>query len=572
MSSYLPFSSPPSLSCKVRTRTPAVFSPWNDYHACRFWRKRSFVCALEGKLEASWIQLDGSSDEDGCGGWSVRGFDESNRTGLSRVILAGIGTSAVTILLAALAYRSCLRKGFRLKFGAPLGIFHNPLVPSAVSEGVANITESVTPIIDVDPRESIEYKSGLLKHENKVPENKRIVVPVPADPTQLEALHVLKILKIIDYDANADDLCTRREYARWLVKANCMLERKTKHRIVPTNLIAGSVSQAFDDVNVNDSDFWCIQALGEAGIVSSKLSSSNSSTLSDFEKSNDEERFYFFPNNFISRLDLVNWRAVLEYSISSDLKEKISRTKPPLSDLSARNLDASPQLVMDLLSGDGSIVTRTFGNIRRLQPDKPVTKAQAAVALTGGRMADAIRVELSRLEAEELSRLAEMEEIRLELIHSGEIKKHWEEKLSEEKKLTIQVESDLESALFGLEIEKAAEDDRLDDYMKAKTALECQRQLLCSLKEEVEEMNQKLDNERVNFMAEKQNLESQLKDLHEGKDAVFEARAALEAEKEAIQMLRTWVEEEAWHIRSRASVLEQAIQRWKVTNRALSEQ
>ncbi|KAH0462660.1 hypothetical protein IEQ34_010235 [Dendrobium chrysotoxum] len=574
MSSYLPFSPPPFLSCKVRTRAPTVLSPWNDYHACRFWRKRSFVCALEGKLEASWIQLDGSSDEDGCGGWSVRGFDASNRTGLSRVILAGIGTSAVTILLAALAYRSCLRKGcfcaffgFRLKFGAPLGIFHNPLVPSAISEGAANITESVTPIIDVDPVESIEYKSGLLKHENKVPENKRIVVPVPADPTQLEALHVLKMLKIIDYDASADDLCTRREYARWLVKANCMLERKTKHRIVPTNLIAGSVSPAFDDVNVNDSDFWCIQALGEAGIVSSRLSSSNPSSLSDIEKSNEEERFYFFPNNFISRLDLVNWRAVLEYSISSNLKEKISRTKPPLSDLSARNLE--PQLVMDLLSGDGSIVTRTFGNIRRLQPDKPVTKAQAAVALTGGRMADAIRDELSRLEAEELSRLAEMEEIRLELIHSGVIKKHWEEKLSEEKILTLQVERDLESALFDLEIEKTAEDDRLDDYMKAKTALECERQLLSSLKKEVDEMNQKLDNERVSFMAEKQNLESQLKDLQEGKDAVFEARSALEAEKEAVQMLRTWVEEEAWHIRSRASVLEQAVQRWKVTDTAL---
>ncbi|KAI0511317.1 hypothetical protein KFK09_011946 [Dendrobium nobile] len=570
MSSYLPFSSPPFLSCKVRTRNPTVFSPWNHYHACRFRWKRSFICALEGKLEASWIQLDESSDEDGCGGWSVRGFDASNRTGLSRVILAGIGASAVTILLAALAYRSCLRKGFRLKFGAPLGIFHNPLVPSAISEGPANITESVTPIIDVDPVESIEYKSGLLKHENKVPENKRIVVPVPADPTQLEALHVLKMLKIIDYDASADDLCTRREYARWLVKANCVLERKTKHRIVPTYLIAGSVSPAFDDVNVNDSDFWCIQALGEAGIVSSRLSSSNSSILSDIEKPNEEERFYFFPNNFISRLDLVNWRAVLEYSISSDLKEKISRTKPPLSDLSARNLE--PQLVMDLLSGDGSIVTRTFGNIRRLQPDKPVTKAQAAVALTGGRMADAIRTELSRLEAEELSRLAEMEEIRLELIHSGVITKHWEEKLSEEKKLALQVERDLESSLFELEIEKTAEDERLDDYMKEKTALECQRQLLCSLKKEVDEMNQKLENERVSFMAEKQNLESQLKDLHEVKDAVFEARSALEAEKEAIQMLRTWVEEEAWHIRSRASVLEQAVQRWKVTDTALSEQ
>ncbi|KAH0466010.1 hypothetical protein IEQ34_006113 [Dendrobium chrysotoxum] len=101
----------------------------------------------------------------------------------------------------------------------------------------------------------------------------------------------------VDLSRSAD-LCTRREYARWLVKEN--------YKGKPTNLIAGSVSPAFADVNVNDSDFWCLQALGEAGEV------------------------------------------------------QISRTKPPLLDLRAHNLDASPQLEIDLLSGDGSIVTRTF--------------------------------------------------------------------------------------------------------------------------------------------------------------------------------------------------------------------
>ncbi|KAH0464996.1 hypothetical protein IEQ34_005099 [Dendrobium chrysotoxum] len=64
------------------------------------------------------------------------------------------------------------------------------------------------------------------------------------------------------------------------------------------------ISPAFADVNVNDSDFWCLQALGEAGIVSSRLSSSNSLSLSNIEKSNEEQRFYFSPNNFISCFDL----------------------------------------------------------------------------------------------------------------------------------------------------------------------------------------------------------------------------------------------------------------------------
>ena len=88
------------------------------------------------------------------------------------------------------------------------------------------------------------------------------------------------------------------------------------------------------------------------------------------------------------------------------------------------------------------------GNIRRLQPLKPVTKAQAAVALTSGRMMEAIHAELSRLEAEDLSRQAEMEEIRSELLHRGEIQSFWEERLNKEQDRGIEVEKDLQVALF----------------------------------------------------------------------------------------------------------------------------
>lgn len=32
-------------------------------------------------------------------------------------------------------------------------------------------------------------------------------------------------MQIIEEDVNADELCTRREYARWLVRINSLLER-----------------------------------------------------------------------------------------------------------------------------------------------------------------------------------------------------------------------------------------------------------------------------------------------------------------------------------------------------------
>ncbi|KAG0479392.1 hypothetical protein HPP92_010250, partial [Vanilla planifolia] len=120
-------------------------------------------------------------------------------------------------------------------------------------------------------------------------------------------------------------------------------------------------------------------------------------------------------------------------------------------------------------------------NIRRLQSDVPVTKAQAAVALTCGRMTDVIRSEISRLEAEEQSRFVEMEAIKSELIRSGAIHKLWEEKQCETRNLTLQADRDLERALFDLEVERAAEDERLAGYLKEKAALECQQELLLCL-------------------------------------------------------------------------------------------
>lgn len=38
-------------------------------------------------------------------------------------------------------------------------------------------------------------------------------------------LDTLVLSQIIENDVSADGLCTRREYARWFVKANSMLER-----------------------------------------------------------------------------------------------------------------------------------------------------------------------------------------------------------------------------------------------------------------------------------------------------------------------------------------------------------
>jgi hypothetical protein len=65
---------------------------------------------------------------------------------------------------------------------------------------------------------------SLVSTASQVPAG-QIVVPASVDPTQENAVAALKILKVIEPSVRAGDLCTRREYARWLVVASNCLSR-----------------------------------------------------------------------------------------------------------------------------------------------------------------------------------------------------------------------------------------------------------------------------------------------------------------------------------------------------------
>ncbi|CAL9201095.1 unnamed protein product [Musa hybrid cultivar] len=575
MGSRLLVSPPSLLASKPPRRLPIVAPrpPSRLFLRCRHMTSRRSpppVCSVG----SSWADSDESLN-DSVGGWFVRKLrieKEENVAARSTLHLAGIVASAA-ILLAALTYYRSAKRGFKFCFTVPFHTIYKNLMPVGSEKDPDSDITSTT--FEVDQVSEINMDEETKSKENDSADSgarKQIIVPVAADTTQQEAVSVLKKLKIIENDVSTDGLCTRREYARWFVKANSMLERNPKHKILPKISAAGPFVTAFDDVNLDDPDFCCIQSLAEAGIVLSKLSALNSSSISDKGASGDSEKIYFYPESYISRFDLLNWKALLEYLFSSELDEKVKidihlqmlRTKGNFLDLSASR-GASPQLLLDLMAGDNSITRRAFGNIRRLQPHKPVTTAQAAVVLTSGRTADAIQRELSRLEAENISRLQEAEEIRCELVQRGDIQRFWEEKLAKEQDRHFEVEKDLEVIFLDLEDEKASLDGRLAEYAKEKAALDCQQHLLQCLKDEVEGMNDKLASERANFISEQQSLERFSADLCGKKDGIVEAKSILEAEIEATRILRSWVEEEALQMRNRADVLSQAVLRWQYT-------
>ncbi|KAJ6324535.1 hypothetical protein OIU76_011768 [Salix suchowensis] len=507
----------------------------------------------------SWSSPPPPTGDDHFKGWAFPESPPQNnnkKKGLPKiVIIAGIGT-CVAALLAAIAYVLHSRKGLQFRFHSP-----SSTETTVYDKTETNMSDENATAASDAALEGVSDATNITLPKEADEKLERVKVSIDVDSNQLESLFVLKKLKIIEDDVKADELCTRREYARWLVHLNSILERNQKHRIVPSISLSGSVIAAFDDLGVEDPDFESIQALAEAGIIPSKLSGMNS--CSD---SSDGRGFCFYPERFISRQDLIYWKAQLEYGFLPGITEQMSRTKVYYMDVKEISPDAKPELLTDMLAGDKSIIRIVFGQSRRFQPNKPLTKAQAAVALTSGRMSEAVYNEILRLEADKSLRQAAMKEIRNEFLERGNIKKFWDEKMDVEKIRGFEVEKLYIAALHDLEEEKIVQVKTYEDYVKEKAAMDCQRQLLHHLKEEVDEMSERLASERSVYVAEQCDLQELLGKLQLKQEEMLDTKSILEAEIEALRILRSWVEDEARKSQARAKVLEEVGRRWKWDN------
>lgn len=293
--------------------------------------------------------------------------------------------------------------------------------------------------------------------------------------------------------------------------------------------------------------------MAEAGVISSKLST----------KHKVDGSVKFFPERFISRLDLIEWKSQLEYDFATTGNPEILATKLDLMDMRETSRNEWPGLFMDMLAGDKSLLRRVFGQIRRLQPSKPSTIAQVAVALTGGRMIQAIHNELLRMQSEELSRNSAKEEIKQELLSLGERERYWIEKMEDEKQRSLEVQQLYVEALRHLEEEKFVQEGALNGFLKEKAAMDCQKQLLECLKQEIDEISERLVSERAEQISEEQTAQTLLSELQTKKEGILDAKSLLEAEIEALRILRSWIEDEARKSEARSKVLEEVGRRWK---------
>ncbi|KAK6117634.1 hypothetical protein DH2020_048596 [Rehmannia glutinosa] len=358
----------------------------------------------------------------------------------------------------------------------------------------------------------------------------KVLVPAVIDQLQSQALSALQVLKVIEDDVQPGDLCTRREYARWLVLASSALSRNTTSKVYPAMYIENVSELAFDDITPEDPDFPSIQGLAEAGLIASKLSRRDMQSHGD----EDPSPIYFSPESPISRQDLIALKPA--FCCNLDLAAVFG-----FIDIDKIHPDAWPALVADLAAGEQGIITLAFGYTRLFQPEKPVTKAQAAIALSTGDASAIVSEELARIEAESMA----------------------EKAVTAHSVLVAQVEKDLNASKKRSGEIKVCEEEESLSLMKERAAVDSEMEVLSKLRREVEEQLQTLMSDKLEISYEKERMNKLRRDAETENQEITRLQYELEVERKALSMARAWAEDEAKRAREQAKALDEARGRWE---------
>ncbi|KAG9441264.1 hypothetical protein H6P81_017118 [Aristolochia fimbriata] len=387
----------------------------------------------------------------------------------------------------------------------------------------------------------------------------KVVVPAVIDNVQGQALAALQVLKVIESDVQPGDLCTRREYARWLVSASSILSRNSMSKVYPAMYIENVSELAFDDVTPEDPDFPSIQGLAEAGLIASKLSEK------DMNKSSDVNQgpILFSPESPLSRQDLVSWKIALEKKHLPMTDKQILSNCSGFLDIDRINPDAWPALVADISSGEQGIIALAFGYTRLFQPEKPVTKAQAAIALTTGDSTDVVNEELARIEAESMAETAVAAHNALVAQVEKDINANFERELAIERGKVEMMEKLAEEARQELARLRAEREEQKNALMRGRASVESEMEVISKLRHELEEQLEGLMYTKAEVAFEKERIDKLKQEGESETKVITQLQYELEVERKALSMARAWAEDEARRARQQAKALEEARGRWE---------
>lgn len=159
---------------------------------------------------------------------------------------------------------------------------------------------------------------------------------------------------------------SRGLFARWLVEANNRIYRDRptlQIRLAPT-----TTSPAFQDVPASDPLFPYIQGLADAGYIPSQLTGESQTT--------------FQPQQPLTRETLLTWKVPVDRRqiLPSTTAAKVQQTWG-FKDASRISPQALTAILADHANGDLANIRRLLGSTLLFQPQKPVTRAEAAATL-----------------------------------------------------------------------------------------------------------------------------------------------------------------------------------------------
>lgn len=194
----------------------------------------------------------------------------------------------------------------------------------------------------------------------------------------IEDLVALDLLLLIDVNAEDDvernpneflpnEIITRREYARWLLSVNNYFYNDQPSKKI--RLAVEGAQPAFQDVGKTNIDFASIQGLAEAGIIHSSLN--GSTTVLKFR-----------PNAPLTRKELILWKVPLDTRtvLPTATAEAVTEAWG-FQDAGKIEPIALKAVLADHNNGEFANIRRTLGYTTLFQPDKGVTRAEAAAVL-----------------------------------------------------------------------------------------------------------------------------------------------------------------------------------------------
>ncbi|MEB3273594.1 MAG: hypothetical protein VKJ85_07410 [Prochlorothrix sp.] len=215
--------------------------------------------------------------------------------------------------------------------------------------------------------------------ESGSPDRDRQRVDLDTAPTPLQpmiadvvALGTLVLLPDDSPPANPPALSlanpvTRRQFVRWLVTTNNTLYKNRPAQQI--RLATPSDAATFQDILTTDPDFAVIQGLANAGVIPSPLGG-------------DVTELQFQPDAPLTRETLLRWKVPLDLrqGLPTATIDRIQQTWG-FQDAARISAPALGVVLADFQNGDLSNIRRILGYTTLLQPQKPVTRAEAIAAL-----------------------------------------------------------------------------------------------------------------------------------------------------------------------------------------------